>query len=432
MLKNYALKLLALFIFTSLLSSCSQDDDYYSLEKKESKLLTKTKEWIKSKAVVDENDVAWNLAVFYQQSTEDTFVAMIPVKSSNANLLQKLVLEINSYNVTGKLWTFNFEDSQRTIELQTISTHKILESFTGELKITNLETMEIRSDFYKNGISYYGSLFSKSTGNGTCDNCHGGGIQLDEVIITPNPNLPWFPDPFLNPSGPSIPIPGVSIGSPQPQITNNLEGKEKCLNDLLDKKGDSFVQDIFKNFKGKSEFNIKIGSKEQVFVTKNGVTYEVNGATHPPKNNLIQIDISSSRINGASALDATRTILHEYIHADIFRKLNTTADPTAALNFKNTYEAYESQHGAMAALYLQSMTDALKDFHKNILTSDYNKYTDYYGEAPSDAFYEAMAWGGLKDNDVAAWKNLSPEKKAEIENLARRNNLLTKTPPCQN
>lgn len=76
------------------------------------------------------------------------------------------------------------------------------------------------------------------------------------------------------------------------------------------------------------------------------------------------------------------------------------------------------------------MKEALKEFHKNVLNDDYNKYINYFGEAPSDAFYEALAWGGLRDNDVKAWIDLPTEKKAAIEALASRVTLLSKIVPC--
>lgn len=65
-----------------------------------------------------------------------------------------------------------------------------------------------------------------------------------------------------------------------------------------------------------------------------------------------------------------------------------------------------------------------------MLTDDYNKYTNYFDETPSDAFYEAMAWSGLRDNNVKAWVDLLPEKKAAIEALANRVPNLSKTVPC--
>jgi hypothetical protein len=70
----------------------------------------------------------------------------------------------------------------------------------------------------------------------------------------------------------------------------------------------------------------------------------------------------------------------------------------------------------MGALYITSLRDALRDFHKTVLTDDYNKYTYYLGE-PSLDFYEALAWRGLKEHDVQAWKDLSPDRKQELDDI---------------
>ena len=218
------------------------------------------------------------------------------------------------------------------------------------------------------------------------------------------------------------------------KIIDALTGKAKCLNALLSKNGNTFVQDLLANFAGDSKFDIEIVSKDKVTVKDSqGITREINGGTLPPKGKLITIQISTTRIDQHSALDATRTILHEYIHADIYRKISTIENDKSqeGLDFKKTYEAYErDQHSTMATLYLNSMKEALKAFHKNTLTDDYNKYTNYFGEVPSDAFYEALAWGGLKDNNVKAWTDLPADKKAAIEKLAIRVPLLSKTVPC--
>ena len=103
------------------------------------------------------------------------------------------------------------------------------------------------------------------------------------------------------------------------EIINELTGKAKCLDSLLTKNGINFVKDLLKNFEGESEFDIKIRSQDKV-VSKGK---EVNATTTKPVNKIITINISSSKLNQHAALDGARIILHEYIHADIFRKLNT-------------------------------------------------------------------------------------------------------------
>ena len=211
---------------------------------------------------------------------------------------------------------------------------------------------------------------------------------------------------------------GICEAVEEDQIINELDGKEKCLNEHLDKKGDSFVKDILNKFEGESEFDIKIVSKNKVF--KDGVTSGdgVNGKTKYVKgSSLINIEISTSKLSNMPALAAARTLIHEYIHADMFRKINTN-NYDGNLDFKTTYEKYknEKQHNAMADLYVSSISDALKDFHRNVLTGDYNYLTNNGINPIPNSFYEALAWQGLKDANVSAYFNLSDSKKTELTN----------------
>lgn len=231
-------------------------------------------------------------------------------------------------------------------------------------------------------------------------------------------------------------IGGSGTTPPQikPQIIDNLTGKAKCLNDLLNKNGNSFVQNLFSKFEGTSKFDIVISSVDALPKTVDGVVTYLNGRTLKPNGKLIQIEISSTEANKRAPLEVARIILHEYIHADIYRKLGTVlATNVENLDFKTTYEKYEGeQHSVMATLYVQSMQEALKQFHQSLFPGDIKAYTDYYNEPPSDAFYEALAWGGLRDENVKAWNDLPDAKKASIEALASRVEQFSKTSPCSN
>ncbi len=162
-------------------------------------------------------------------------------------------------------------------------------------------------------------------------------------------------------------------------------------------------------FKGKSEFDIKIVSKEKVY-SDAGQQF-VKGLTYKPNKGGILIEISSTLAAQNSVLDVARTILHEYVHADIYRKLKTKSQAQEILDFRKTMEQYKNeQHEAIGALYLNSMRDALKAFHKEVLTNDYNKFISLFGAAPSNNYYEALAWRGLKEHEVKAFTDLSAEK----------------------
>ncbi len=79
------------------------------------------------------------------------------------------------------------------------------------------------------------------------------------------------------------------------------------------------MKDLLKNFEGVSEFDIKIISKDKIIYTdKDNKKKEVYGKTsYEVDSKIINIEINSNKIDNLPALAAVRTILHEYIHADI-------------------------------------------------------------------------------------------------------------------
>ncbi len=219
------------------------------------------------------------------------------------------------------------------------------------------------------------------------------------------------------------------------QIINELTGKAKCLNIHLNKNGNTFIKDIFKNFQGDSEFDINIKSVEKVY--RENTNIEINGKTIEPIKGVIKIHISTNKLSNMPALAAVRTLIHEYIHADMYRKLNILSPTSGDIDFRKTYEKFKSgnfkatpQHESMAKLYVYSIRDALKSFHKNVLTEDYNKFINYFGVIPSDNFYESLAWQGLKDAKVKAYTDLPDTKKKSLSNEINKVGLLTKD--CSN
>ncbi|CEN53863.1 hypothetical protein [Capnocytophaga canis] len=201
------------------------------------------------------------------------------------------------------------------------------------------------------------------------------------------------------------------------QITNE---KIKCLHDKLRSGNNDYVKEIFSKFEGNgTEFDIVISSENKVLYEGR----EVNAKTSfTSGSKAIHIRISESKAVGRSALEIARTIFHEYIHADIHRKIQT-GDVSNPSDFKSVYEKYKSereeqyQHEMMGKLYVETMRDALKKFHKEQLTEDYNKFVKNYEREPSDELYEALAWQGLKEHNVDAYKELNPDKKKSIDEV---------------
>jgi hypothetical protein len=222
---------------TFMLYSCSNDSDYKDMRQQESKVLTRTKQWLISEQHVQEKDLNWSSAIIYQKDTEDSYTAIIPVRMSNDFTLQRIVLQINPYNITGELWDFKFKYHQSINELQKLSTHKIMENFTGDLKILNLESLEIKKSSFITGNTDNILITSKTSGTGVCNNCHGadGAINLDPVVVTGPGGDPW-PNPITDPKPtPDPPIlggggPGSGSSMPPPPDTpiNDIKKFLEC------------------------------------------------------------------------------------------------------------------------------------------------------------------------------------------------------------
>ncbi|PIV93096.1 MAG: hypothetical protein COZ17_05415 [Flavobacteriaceae bacterium CG_4_10_14_3_um_filter_33_47] len=257
-----------------------------------------------------------------------------------------------------------------------------------------------------------------------------------------NPELAFISEEISNcPDGYFPDANGNCVDSLYDKIdASGLTGKEKCIDNLLTENGNDFIQSLLNNFDGDdSEFDIIIKSASELISPSGG---NDKGQTHSPNsNNEIIIEISSSSVSSMSAIETAKTILHEYIHADIYRKLLTEEDKTnpEILNFQDTYNKYKEQfkdelattaHQTMGYLYVNSMRDALKAFHKNVLKSDYEKYTNYNGHEPTDLFYEALAWRGLKEHNVEAYKDIDLDKIEQLETVELDIDVLTKD--CNN
>lgn len=111
-----------------------------------------------------------------------------------------------------------------------------------------------------------------------------------------------------------------------------------------------------------------------------------------------------------SSLAGIRTILHKYIHADMFRKLNTKDSINGDLDFKQTFNHFKNvnfkpdrQHETMAKLYLNEMILALKNTHQKLIPNEVKYYKENYPLNTLDNIYEALAWQGLKNHKLQAW-----------------------------
>ena len=143
----------------------------------------------------------------------------------------------------------------------------------------------------------------------------------------------------------------------------------------------------------------------------------INGQTHPPVNYWITISLNPNAAATNPTLIVAKTLMHEVIHAEIYRKLLSISQTNGAINttdllrmleagdFPGLFDYYsryawnQVQHEMMAQHYIDAIAGALKEFDQS---------------QHSDSFYNDMAWGGLEGTTV--WSNLSASERNRITN----------------
>lgn len=155
--------------------------------------------------------------------------------------------------------------------------------------------------------------------------------------------------------------------------------------------------------------------------------------TNPPENYIIDIVINGNAIKDASYqkrpnLLVAKTIIHEVIHAEMFRKLLSLAQVNGEIDVPNIQNMLQQgdypgmldyyvrhgnsinsnwQHAQMAAHYRTTIARALQEFDTGMPVPD---------NVVPQQIYLDLSWEGLNHSIIPAWQDLTtPEEKARID-----------------
>ncbi len=238
---------------------------------------------------------------------------------------------------------------------------------------------------------------------------------------------------WVNKTSPDEVDDDLDITSPKIIETPDF-GKEitGCLKDKL-LSNNNFKALVSKFVPDGSEFNLVFGVGSDL---KNSDGGKVNGlATYegPQKGSLsnksVYINIDSDMFGNSSALEISRTILHEVVHAYMYEKLYTNKQSGDVLDFRKTWDKYVEiggQHTLMAEEFIDDMAIILKDVHASLDQIQLLNYYDYIYTNDSEImeFYKSLAWQGLKK--TCSWDDLTDAEKEKIENNAENARLGSK------
>lgn len=137
---------------------------------------------------------------------------------------------------------------------------------------------------------------------------------------------------------------------------------------------------------------------------------------HPPNGFWIKIDINSNNLNRPS-LDIARTLMHEIIHAEMYRILLSLA-PTSngqinvsELTTMLTTHNYPGIYDYFRRFGLNNMQHEQMEQHYRDIIKNYLKQID---SSIKDSEAESMAWVGLQN--TVAWTNLGSVEQNNILN----------------
>jgi len=221
------------------------------------------------------------------------------------------------------------------------------------------------------------------------------------------------------------------------QIINNLEGKALCVYNKL-KSNSAGFRNVIRDFE--PEFPVA-----HIKFTEKDLPNNVRGRAFPPNNYIIEIALnnnsSASGINYRPNLLTAKTIIHEVIHAEMFRKLLSLAssngnidtslltqmleqgDYPGMLDYYTRYGLNSFQHQQMAQHYRQTIAKALQEYDTGF-------------EVPSDQqpqqIYLDLAWEGLNHSSIIAWQQALTQTERDRIDLSITNYIAQyKNDTCQ-
>lgn len=171
------------------------------------------------------------------------------------------------------------------------------------------------------------------------------------------------------------------------QITNLLEGKARCAFNKLRYGNVDLYNKTIGVFDNNDYYNLTIGYGSCNGTADDGCTNGIEIA-----NGCVSIDIQSV---GTSTLDLAATILHEGIHAEIYKyvyEYKAGIDPNNRKNLLYWYFQYKAQNGGDVAT-----RDAQHQFMPNNYVSKIaNAIRELDNKQYSIDYYMGFAWDGLR------------------------------------
>ncbi|WP_019037863.1 hypothetical protein [Psychroflexus tropicus] len=214
------------------------------------------------------------------------------------------------------------------------------------------------------------------------------------------------------------------------RIINNLEGKSlEVYNNLKNLSSD--FKNLIKKFEPTfpvSHLKFDLGD----LGTARGQTIAPNSSPGTPNSPNYVITVRLNNNTSPSGVDqrpellVAKTIIHEVIHAEMYRKLLSVLDSGGTItgvtrqdildaldgDFPGMYDYYRRhknwQHQQMATHYRETLASALQEYDTGIPVPD--------NQQPAQLYMD-LSWEGLRYPNIDTWSNLSETEKERINDV---------------
>ncbi|QEE50177.1 hypothetical protein FUA48_11485 [Flavobacterium alkalisoli] len=305
----------------------------------------------------------------------------------------------------------------------------------------------VEAQYLSMSLSYFSS--QGSTGEDGEDEMEPGGTD-DEgwYLVSRSPrsfNVPPLDD-TLNPCGEEEEV-GVLL--PFKIIIDQTFEDNDCLNSVYNQLGGSpTFQEYLNNFD--DDFSV-------AHLKLSAASTSNHAITNIPSNYTIEIVFSTNVLSQVPPLDVAGTMIHELLHAEIYRKLLMVAGTGSLYNgwsseqWQNYLENLKNDFPGLYDYYLRyesnvAIDGELSDAQHQMMAQHYRdiiiQVLKEFDNTQSEDVYEAIAWvglmgegtfnaqTGLPQNPTVAWQNIPQAERLQI--LATYNNYKNSNPSCSN
>lgn len=181
------------------------------------------------------------------------------------------------------------------------------------------------------------------------------------------------------------------------RIINELTGKAKCVYDKLE--DNDLMKKTIERFKGDSFVNLNI---------KYGIPSKPNASGETTYGTPIKIVFRKTHIENRPSLFTALVILHEAIHAEIYRKVYATGGLTYTPPNTYTLNGTRADFPTLFDYYNDYPNTAhhnfMADYYRNAIEQGLRDYASVNGLTYPDQLYKDLAWIGLQGTN--AWDNM--------------------------